>query len=389
LNYRDVISRILDNLHIDDENGAVLKKIKNDIEDVIISAFGLSDQPRKEVLFTLTKTEDRIIKFDNGVLPTNLSINGFKCSGDALKYDIASGSIAEIGTILHTNLRRVNTFSIDIWRGAFTGSTITLTGEVLDKNGVVLFTKTVEVPTTQTTITFEPYLIGVDLQVKFTTNTTVAPTIDMVVTADNFIININSNEVELPNDFYIPHEVVFEDSESKRILTKEMSRSQYVSWSPNRIYTDSLPFKVTDPVASLIRTHYTDESQDYDGSLGYLFQVKEGKTYFLFKPNVTGTLTISYSHIPNVVVNATDSLQINRRFSDLVVYGATLKELTRRLTKPNIKELEFAGVQSSIGLYRKEYKELLHLFTNFANKRSESAKILPFSLINDNDMIIQ
>ena len=76
-------------------------------------------------------------------------------------------------------------------------------------------------------------------------------------------------------------------------------------------------------------------------------------------------------------------MQIHRRFLDLLVFGATIRELTRRLTKPKLNEIELVGIKDSLALYRNDYKILLDEFASYANKRSEPAYILPFTLAND------
>lgn len=371
MNYKQVIDRIFDNLHVEKENTKDLKVVRNDISDSLIDAFGRSAQPRKEVSYTIAETVDVTEDFADDTL-----VDGMTLTDITVNSGVGEIAATDFGTIEVEPLKIINSVSFTV-NGTFGAIAVIGTVKVKDGNGTEVFSDTFTQSSYPETHEFSPGVNGVD----YTLEVVIKAPADMAdCTVDNFTYNEDDFTQDMPDDFYIPLEVNF-DAPDKRYASKEMTREQYVNWNPNRaLAEDADDLYEWDTVHT---TNLTEENIDYDNLIGYFFQQLGATAQLIWKPKFSGTITISYAYLPSITAADGTAIDINRRFADLMIWGATIKGLVRKLTSDNINEAKLAGIQISLRKYESDFNRLLHEFTNFMHKRTEAARILPFSILND------
>lgn len=369
MNYKQVIDRIFDNLGIEKENTKDLKTVRNDISDTLIDAFGRSEQPRKEVSYNITETTPNEEDFADTTLLDNMTLTDIAVPGGAI-------AATAFGIIQVSGISIINTVSFTV-TGTFGAIAVIGTVKVYAEDGSELFSDTFTQSTYPETFSFSPTLSGVNLTLEVVIKAP-ADMADCVVSDFSYTEDLFVQA--MPSDFYIPMEVIF-NSPDERYASKEMTREQYVRWNPNRsAQEDADGLYEWDDINT---TNLTEENIDYDNLLGFYFQQVGSTANLVWKPKFTGTITVVYAYLPTITAADGTTVDINRRFADLMIWGATIKALVRMLTMKDITEVRLAGIQIALQKYNADFNRLLNEFTNFMNKRSEPARILPFGILND------
>ena len=192
-------------------------------------------------------------------------------------------------------------------------------------------------------------------------------------------------ELAMPDDFFLPLEVIFFDTDGNRYPCKELQNEEFIRWNPNvTLATTSFNDIITD--ASPQPLYYTQENVDFDGLIGYSFFDTNPIT-LKWKPSINGSYQMLYSTYPEVISSLTNSPDVHTVFQDLIVLGVTIQHLIRRLS--GVKDQnEFMGTQAALNRYSDDYKETMNDFNGYVNSNISTPIISPFDFLNSPDMLI-
>lgn len=193
-----------------------------------------------------------------------------------------------------------------------------------------------------------------------------------------------SEEISMPDDFFVPLEVVFISSDGRRYPTKEIEEEEFLRWKPTVLSTTSSFSEIvtsTTPIPMM----GTKENFDLDGIIGYTFSDTIPQK-LLWKPPVEGKVQIFYSSFVDEFGIA-DDLHIHKLFISLIVLDVTIKFLVRQLSKATT-EIQLFGLRSQINEYKTEYTETLSNFAGYVNRNVSTPLIEPFDFQNDINMTI-
>lgn len=198
-------------------------------------------------------------------------------------------------------------------------------------------------------------------------------------------ITTTSQETTVPDDFFVPNEVLFFDADGLRFPSKELQYEEYMRWNPEvDAVTTSFNELITPAVPAGIL--YTQENADLDGIVGFTFSDTKPQK-LLWKPAVGGTIKLYYSAIAPEIADQADSPEISVMFHDLTVIGVTIRQLIRKL-KDTSDQIKLIGLQTEIRHYKEEWNETLSNFYGFTNRNTSTPKIEPFDFLNDSSMLL-
>lgn len=201
-------------------------------------------------------------------------------------------------------------------------------------------------------------------------------------------ITDSSGDLTLQSDFFFPVEVVFFDSNGNQFVSVEIQREAFEKWAPNvALETQSFVNLVTSATPDIYI--WTQENEDYDGKVGYLFTDTDPVT-LKWKPLVGGTVNVLYAIYDNTAITTvSNSPAIHKVYHELIVIGITLKLLHRKLLVVET-EVELIAIQSSIKIYRAEYTDMMGDLVAFSEKKAtfEVQQMEGFDFLNDRRMLL-
>lgn len=192
-------------------------------------------------------------------------------------------------------------------------------------------------------------------------------------------------EITLPDDFFVPLEVLFYNSDGLRYPSKELQYEEYMRWNPD-IEAESESFGQFDVTSTPAPFLYTRENFDFDGLVGYTFSDSNPQK-LLWKPAIGGSLKIYYSNYSTSAISLTSSPDFHAIFHELIVVEVTIRQLIRKLSTLSDTVQSF-GLQAEIKHYKDERTELLSNLSGYVNRNVETPTIAPFDFMNDPNMII-
>lgn len=205
----------------------------------------------------------------------------------------------------------------------------------------------------------------------------------------DLVITTAAQEAPMPEDMFIPKEVLFYNSDGHQFVAKELQYEEYMRWNPAvEAETSSFAELVSTPLVPVAQV-YTQENADFDGLVGYTFT----DTYpqnLLWKPAITGSAKIFYSTFfnPEPLTDLTESPAFNKCFHDLIVLGATIRRLTRALTTI-VDQIQLFALQTALKQFKEQRTELLKDFIGFVNTNTSTPVIEPWDFLNNyNDLIL-
>jgi len=197
-----------------------------------------------------------------------------------------------------------------------------------------------------------------------------------------------SGDLVLQTDFFFPVEVVFFDENGYQFVSVELQREAYEKWIPNvTVETQSFVNLVTSATPDTYV--WTQENEDYDGKVGYLFTETDPRA-LKWKPLVDGTVRVIYAtYDDTAITTVSNSPEMHKVFHELIVIGITLKLLYRKLLV-TAQEIELIAIQSSIKIYQNEYKDMMADLTSYAEKKAtfEVQRMEPFDFLGDRSMLL-
>lgn len=379
MNYSEIIDRVFRNTEQDRENSKDISGVKQDIADVIKDVFTRAEAPRKSVQFNLSKYKTTTETFSDTSTEWTSSFSNFSISGGQLTADgglIATATFSELNDIRSVSFKTAGVLSVA--NGSPEG-----TIKVLSEDGDTLWSDTFTIGETEATIEKSPGVIGVNIKLVIEVN---IPGNWTSIYIDDLSIEKNLYYVDMPTDFFVPLEVVFRESlKGTIILSSEVLYERFMNWNPNKLYPDASESTgdVTKDVETDYMTYfYTEENVLYDGRIGYAFQFLQNSVRLWYKPAINGIVDIYYAHIP-VLSNISEGnpLDIIEAFSDMLVAGATHRQLVRKLKNPGKWNLE--GLAVEVRHYNVEYRRLTKVFAGYFDKEAEPSIIMPFSICDD------
>lgn len=197
---------------------------------------------------------------------------------------------------------------------------------------------------------------------------------------------VDWNEEEMPADFYIPLEVKFAQGDMI-VACNELTAEEFLLWNPNPVISSGDDI-LAEPVDISVNTFKYTELNRYDGSIGYYFEVIGEKIILHWKPKIACTLSIRYAYVPTLNLNDEQPINIHRMFTDLLVNGATVRELRRRLLKAD-NQFTYLAIKDNINMYYAEFNRLLDRYIGWTKRKADTPRILPFSNFTDNSMELE
>jgi hypothetical protein len=206
----------------------------------------------------------------------------------------------------------------------------------------------------------------------------------------DFILTTVSQEVDVPDDFFVPKQVIFYNSDGQRYDSKELQYEEYMRWNPNvEVETSSFTELLT-PVTPVVEI-FTKENADYDGLVGFTFSDTDPQQ-LLWKPAIAGTAKLYYSQSYSTAVGTdlTLSPALFKAYHDLIVINVTIKRIVRMLTSvPDDQQSKIYGLQTALKYYTNEQTIISKDLYGYVNTNSETPTIEPFNFLNNYaDMIL-
>lgn len=202
-------------------------------------------------------------------------------------------------------------------------------------------------------------------------------------------ITTESQESDMPEDLFIPREVLFYNSEGHRFAAKELQYEEYMRWNPSAEGETTSFAELVDISLTPVAEVYTQENADFDGLVGYTFTDSYPQK-LLWKPAITGSAKVFYSvaYDFTALTDLTESPVFNRVYHDLIVIGATIRRLTRILTTIT-DQIQLFAVQTALKHYKEQRTELLKDFIGFVNTNVSTPAVEPWDFLNNyNDLIL-
>lgn len=192
---------------------------------------------------------------------------------------------------------------------------------------------------------------------------------------------------DVPDDFFIPLEVLFFNADSQRYPVKELQYEEYMRWNPD-ITTDDTAFGVFDVSSSPAPLIYTPENFDFDGLVGYTF-TDTNPQQLVWKPAINGYYQIFYSTSfgSTEITDLTTSPAFHIAFHELIVIDVTIKHLVRRLGGLT-DQISLFALQQQIKSYKDERTELLSEFAGFINVNTSTPILGYWDFMNDPSMLL-
>jgi len=194
-------------------------------------------------------------------------------------------------------------------------------------------------------------------------------------------ITSSVNEIIMPDNFYIPFEVVFLDTNNHLLKCKELQREEYMRWNkPNTILTEGEIF-VSNNLDTSVETVETANDLELQFSIGYNFYYNNNSHYVQWKPAINGTIRILYSKQPDELSLLNNYSEIDSVFAELIALGVTVRQLSRKLIGVT-KQEELFGLQAALNKYSEEYKDILNSFNGYVNSNTSTPLVEPFDFMN-------
>ena len=202
----------------------------------------------------------------------------------------------------------------------------------------------------------------------------------------SYTLTTAAQETALESDFFIPLEIIFNDSDGARFASKELTLEEFLRWNPD-VEQTTVSFSELITSATPQTDPYTQENFDFDGLVGYVIS-DEATPKLKWKPAIAGTATMLYAVFPTAEsVTLTESPAFHKTFHELIVLEITIKHLVRRLSGAK-DQIELIGIQSQISNYKRDRDETLSNLNGFVNRMVSTPVIEPFNFLNSSDMII-
>lgn len=200
-------------------------------------------------------------------------------------------------------------------------------------------------------------------------------------------ITADAQELELPDDFFVPLEVIFNSSDNQRFPSKELEYEEYMRWNPTiELVTTSFSEIVTSasPQAGL----YTQENIDFDGLVGFTFSDTNPQK-LLWKPAIDGSVILYYVTYPEIEITDLAGLpDIHKVFHELIVLEVTIKQLVRKLDTIT-EEVKLYGLNGKIKHFKEERTEMLSNLAGFVNRNTSTPIMTPFDFLSDYSMLVR
>ena len=208
------------------------------------------------------------------------------------------------------------------------------------------------------------------------------------------ITTLDTSEI-MPADFYLPLQVTFKTDTGKTMFSQEMTNEEFQRWQETTS-VESIEDMLNVNDQGIGTTLTTAENLDYDGSIGYYFNLEfdsetnEHVTVLYWKPTVNGYLHVTYCYIPglNGTLKGEKAIEINNMYSDVIVNGATAFELRRRFAKKGYfeKEIDLVANRDALRMFRGDYEQSLNRFIEYTKKGAETHIVRFHSFLDDPTM---
>lgn len=388
---KEIIDRILDDIGEEKENSAILQSIKNDMSDVLVDIFGRAEAPRKNYSVNIDVEKQTLEDFADSDTQWDLILTNFSISSDILE-----ATIGVTNTLLISELSQISTVSFTVNSNtSFPNGAPSGIISVLSENGDSLWTDTFSMLQGEENFTFSPAQSGTNIQLKIEID---VPDNYLSLSIDNLIITKSFNELVMPSDFYVPLEVKFNAGTGKTMyVSAEMQAEEFLKWRPNFTdinTTDSIDV-ITDVQNEAMTYYQTEENVLYDRKIGYYFDIdKDNRVVLHWKPVFKGVITVYYAFIPTILTTDVSDVQVHRVFTDLLVFGTDVRQIRKKMMRlaqgtADISEGALAVMRINLSEYKNEFDRLLKVFTGWVNKEADTPRILPFSILSDDNMRLE
>ncbi len=380
MKYKELEIRAFNNLGISKESAKDIEMLRYDFADTLRDMYRRSQAPRKAyrsgaLKSITTLTED----FADATLESNIANIG---------YDVTSGN----AKVLENNTGTLTITSIESWTEITYSAKASVLGAGETTINLSLYNHrdeiiwTVTDTLTDTALTTFSHAPGIEIQGLRLEILLTVPTGWTDAYIDGLSIKSVQTYIQMPSDFFIPLEVKFTEGAETRYISKEMTPEEYFNWNPNISSLTSgqtLSFDAED-----VKTYYrTDENLDYDGMMGFYFEYLGDQVRLYFKPKFDGLVEVYYTYIPTIQTKDKD-LEINELFSDILVDGACIRGLRRKLLEigDKMSEAMLIAIRTASKDYKASYDRNMAEFIRWTMKEADTPQIRPFDMFSDTRM---
>jgi len=353
--YSEIIRRIMDNANIVSDTSNDRLSIKRDIEDTLNDMFTATEAPIKTT-------------YKNTTLNTPIDVSGKITADGTYTYPNNINSLTDLVVTLSNEVLSVGTTNVKV-------KIVSSFGDIILEEDIVL---TDEVEYSEALDVLVSDIVGATLTIE-TSNSISDVTYSLTW-------NELVGKVSFDSDVFIPLEVEFTSSINQNganYRSAEMTEEEFARWNPNGGILDSEITDLTELKADI--DYSTIENLEYDYNIGYFFRMAENNIELHYKPATKGVIVLRHSFFPTVDVSEANTIPLHKAFANCLVYGATLKQLEKKLLKAG-DELEMVKIKSSIGIYTPKYTYALSHYSGFNRKKTEVTLIKMFGIVDDVSM---
>ena len=383
MNYQELKDRVLTNLGIEKESVNVIKVVKADITDTLKKIFAKTEFPRKVQRYDIAETYDTVEDFKDAALITGLTFTGFLLDTVGTQIYITD---VDTGTVNMVGLTSISNINVTVGGNGTppVSNFATLNLTVTNQSGTVLYNQTLSF----TSPTFIQEILTFGCGIAEKDGQTLTAVLTMIKTTDynsawiqDITYTQDYQELDMPSDFFTPIEISFSDVDDNILYSAELTQEEFMKWH-TQAWT-STAGEVIDPNSLRpVPEIYTKENFMYDGKVGYYFIVEETKTVLHWKPKYTGTITIVYSYMPAIAVTDGTNPQTKAAFDEMIVDGATLRGLRRKLAQSK-SEAEIIAIRSAMVEFRASYQDAFTDYYDATTKKAETPYIEPWDFLED------
>jgi len=191
-------------------------------------------------------------------------------------------------------------------------------------------------------------------------------------------------EQDMPTDFFLPLGVKAESKEDgNKVATVEMPKERFFRWKPISLLPAGGAIQDIMP-SEPKQVYQTSENFDYDYQFGWYMEFQEGVWKLFGKKPFDGTIDVLYAYVPAMDIGDTDTVNVIPYYEDVIVDGATIRAITRLITRAKT-EIEILAFKTSLSGYITRYKKGMADIAGALHKTSElePKMVHPFWLAND------
>ena len=366
MNYKNLLDRVLYNLSIDDENSRDIFRVKQDVYDTLQQVYARSNYPLNTKTYNIKLHDEIVEEFDDDTY-----IENFTVSGDFV-YSVNQLALnpSEYGKITITNIDNITDIKFNANAVNVGGGATSAIAKVISREGEILWDETVQLTYANTDFTFTPAIENMPL------GSTIEIAIDTLLdSAILYTVQYQSKnrELKLDDDAFLVRSMVFHKNDGTTLATQELGSYDYNS--------TQVAYRPTDTgVLSCCLSGIT-----YTDKIIYHISPQPDGIWLKWKYEFEGYVEVTYNALPGCNMEDADVVPLNASFVDLLVYGATMRGLRRRL-KGAQSEIELVGLRSEMFEYRSDYKSELKRFMSFSQSSVETKLIKPFDYFQDRNM---